>query len=175
MENRPQILACVGPESTGKTTLCLELADTFNGVVVPEIARGYLENRDGKYVQSDLEQIAELQLNAENRIISKNQSLIFCDTDLLVVKVWYEFKYRQSNSKINGLLAQQPPRKYLLTYPDLEWIKDPLRENPEDLLELFHIYESELKKMGAEFRVIKGVDEERLSNALEAMNQMNFG
>lgn len=177
MESRPQIFACVGPESSGKTTLCDKLAEYFCGIVIPEFARNYLEDGDGKYEKADLIEIAQGQFNLESnyRSLAKDLDPIFCDTDLLVIKVWHEFKFGESNEEINRLLKEQDPRKYLLTYPDLEWEEDPLRENPNDLLELFHVYEHELQEIGADYRVVKGSGDLRLTNAIEAVNQMKLG
>ncbi len=177
MESRPQIFACVGPESTGKTTLCNQLAEHFSGIVIPEFAREYLKERNGNYEQDHLLEIAKGQFDLELKYRSLAMDLdpVFCDTDLLVIKVWHEFKYGGPNDEINRLLSEQDERKYLLTYTDLEWAPDPLRENPNDLLELFHVYESELQQMGADYRVIKGSGNLRLTNAIEAVNQMKLG
>lgn len=172
MKNEPQIISIVGPESTGKTTLCNQLVDHFSGIIIPEFARKYLEERCGKYEQQDLLEIAKGQFNLELNYHSLTMNLnpIFCDTDLLVIKMWHEFTYHESNDKINKLLAEQNSRKYLLTYPDLEWEPDPLRENPNDLMELFHIYERELQQMGTEYQIIKGQGYQRLANAIEAVS-----
>lgn len=177
MESRPQIFACVGPESSGKTTLCNQLAEHFRGIVVPEFARNYLEERDGKYEKADLIEMGQEQFNLElnYRSLAKDLDPVFCDTDLLVIKVWHEFKFGESSEEINRLLSGQDERKYLLTYPDLEWEEDPLRENPNDLSELFHVYEYELQQMRADYRVIKGSGNQRLANAIEAVNQMKLG
>lgn len=177
MENTPTVFTCVGPESTGKTTLCNQLAEHFSGIVIPEFARDYLKKREGNYNQDDLIEIAQGQFDLElkYRSLAMDLDLVFCDTDLLVIKVWHEFKYGEPNDEINRLFSEQDERKYLLTYPDLEWEPDPLRENPNDLLELFHVYKSELQKKGAEYRVIIGQGDQRLANAIEAVNQMKLG
>jgi len=175
MEEEKAVFACVGPESSGKTTLCNQLATRFEGVIVPEFAREYLNSKDGTYVESDLITIAENQLELETRIIANSQGPVFCDTDVLVVMNWYQFKYRKRNKAIENLFDLQQPRKYLLTYPDLEWEPDPLRENPDDLVAIFNMYEFGLKSIGADYRVIKGLGVERLSNAIEAVNQMKLG
>ena len=174
MESRPQIFACVGPESTGKTTLCRQLASRFEGTVVPEFARQYLTSKGGNYQQKELITIAEGQLTLETQAISDGHEWIFCDTDLLVVKVWHEFKYGASNDEIDSLLSKQQSRKYLLTYPDLDWESDPLRENPNDLFEIFTYYENELIEMGADYRIVRGIGDERLKSAIEAINQMKL-
>ena len=170
MESGPQIFACVGPESTGKTTLCNQLATHFKGAVVPEFAREYLKSKNGIYEASNLLTIAKNQLELENRVISKKPGLIFSDTDILVVMVWYQFKYQKRNKQIEALFDQHSPRKYLLTYPDLEWESDPLRENPNDLQQIFKMYEYALKSMDADYQVIKGQGDHRLTNAIKAVS-----
>jgi nicotinamide riboside kinase len=46
-----------GPESSGKTTLALNLAWALDGVYVAEAARDYLEERKGDYNEADLPEI----------------------------------------------------------------------------------------------------------------------
>jgi len=170
MEEGKEIFAIVGPESTGKTTLCNQLSTHFNGVVVPEFSREYLTAKNGHYQESDLLIIAQKQLELENGTIASANNLIFCDTDILVVLVWHHFKYGKRNKEIEKLFDKQQPRNYLLTYPDLEWTPDLLRENPNDLLQLFKLYEMSLKTIGADYRIIKGQDEQRLTNAIKAVS-----
>ncbi|MFT4595328.1 MAG: nicotinamide riboside kinase [Bacteroidia bacterium] len=174
MESRPQIFACVGPESTGKTTLCHQLANHFGGYIVPEFAREFLNQTKGKYEKSDLLTIAKGQFELERDVASNSKDLVFSDTDVLVVKVWHEFKYQELSPEIDEVLNNQSPRKYLLAYPDLDWKPDPLRENPSDLLEIFNFYEKTLNEIGAEFKVIRGTGNERLNSAIDAINQMKL-
>ena len=170
MESRPQIFACVGPESTGKTTLCNQLASHSGGSMVPEFAREYITAKGGNYVESDLITIAENQLKLENNIISQSTGPFFCDTDILVIMVWHQFKYGRRNKEIEQLFELQKPRKYLLTYPDIEWEPDPLRENPNDLQQIFQLYEFSLKSINADYKIIRGIGDQRLSNAVEAVS-----
>ena len=175
MESRPHIFACVGPESTGKTTLCNQLATHFNGISVPEFAREFLTAKGGNYVESDLITIAKKQLELENKIVSQATASVFCDTDILVVMVWHQFKYRKRNKEIEKLFSLQRPRKYLLTYPDIKWEEDPLRENPDDLKQIFQLYELSLKSINADYRIVRGNRGQRLTNAIEAINQLKLG
>ncbi|MCF8463554.1 MAG: ATP-binding protein [Flavobacteriales bacterium] len=170
MEEGKEIFAIVGPESTGKTTLCNQLATHFNGVVVPEFSREYLTARKGIYHQNDLMIIAKSQLELENRTIADANGPVFCDTDILVILIWQQFKYRKRNQEIEKLFEQQQPRNYLLTFPDLEWKPDPLRQNPNDLVQLFELYEMALKTIGADYRIIRGQGNNRLTNAIEAVS-----
>jgi nicotinamide riboside kinase len=175
MESRPQIFVCVGPESTGKTTLCRQLANHFGGSTVSEFAREFLNKSEGKYEKSDLLTIAKGQFKVERDILSNSTGIVFSDTDVLVIKVWHEFKYNGLSAEIDDILDNQSPRKYLLTYPDLHWQPDPLRENPDDLLKIFNFYEKTLKEIGADYKVIRGTGDERLNSAIDAINQMKLG
>ena len=69
--NKPFIITIVGAESSGKSTLAMQLAEHFQCVWVPEYAREYLSSLDRPYGERDLEIIAERQLevilNAVNR------------------------------------------------------------------------------------------------------------
>lgn len=169
MAKKLEIVALVGPESTGKTTLSEQLAAHFNGSFVPEFAREFLEERNGKYSQADLPTIAKGQLNLENHAINKGVKPVFCDTDVVVVMVWHEFKYGEQSAELEALFKRQPQRKYLLTYPDLPWQVDPLRENQKDLNAIFALYVSTLNRLGVDYSVIKGTGSSRLENAIAAL------
>ena len=83
-----------GPESTGKTTLAKKLASYYNSDWVPEYARTYLQNKwDQKKKicsKEDLPIIAAGQMALENQKASNTDSILFCDTDLLVTKIYSE-------------------------------------------------------------------------------------
>jgi len=164
-----EIIALVGPESTGKTTLSEQLAAHYSGSFVPEFAREFLEKHNGKYSQADLPTIAQGQLNLENQIIAKGAKPVFCDTDVVVVMVWHEFKYGGQSAELETLFKQQPERKYLLTYPDLPWQDDSLRENKKDLNAIFELYVSTLNRLGVDYSIVKGTGSERLENAIAAL------
>lgn len=54
-------IAIVGPESTGKTTLCEALAAHYAAPFVEECARDLLADKQGKYDEDDLQVIASVQ------------------------------------------------------------------------------------------------------------------
>ncbi|MCB9186004.1 MAG: ATP-binding protein [Flavobacteriales bacterium] len=164
-----EIIALVGPESTGKTTLSEQLAAHYGGSFVPEFAREFLEERNGKYSQADLPTIAKGQLNLESQTIAKDAKPVFCDTDVVVVIVWHEFKYGEQSAELEALFKLQPERKYLLTYPDLPWQDDPLRENPKDLNAIFELYVSTLNRLGVDYSIVNGNGSNRLKNAIAAL------
>jgi len=172
LKNKNRIISIVGPESTGKTTLTAQLAAHFGGVVVPEFAREYLDKRKGKYKKADLLTIAKQQTELERKAIATENSPIFCDTDMLVILVWHRFKYKEPSSELEKLFLSQPKRKYLLMYPDIPWQPDPLRENPNDLIKIFNMYERALKATRNEYKIIKETGVQRTSNAIKIVETL---
>ncbi|HMF72604.1 MAG TPA: ATP-binding protein, partial [Flavitalea sp.] len=55
-------IVVVGPESTGKSTLCQQLAEHYNTAWVPEYAREYLLKHGMNYSYDDLLTIAKGQV-----------------------------------------------------------------------------------------------------------------
>ena len=60
-------IVVIGPESTGKSTLCGYLADYYKTIWCPEFAREYLLENGTTYTVDDLITIAKGQLDAEQQ------------------------------------------------------------------------------------------------------------
>jgi NadR type nicotinamide-nucleotide adenylyltransferase len=163
-------ITITGPESSGKTTLARQLAEAFDTLWVPEYARDYIDQLDRPYRESDLLEIAEGQVAREDEYAEKNQTLLFCDTSLEVIKIWGEFRFQRCHPWILEQLVIRQPDLYLLCTPDLPWGYDPQRENPDDRDILFEIYQKEL----AGRRVVKiwGKGEERTQHAIKAVQRL---
>jgi len=160
-------IAITGPESCGKTTLAKQLAKEYDTVWVPEYAREYLDNLGRDYVYDDLEEIAKGQIRQEFKLMQDANKFIFADTELIVIKIWSLHKYKTCSNFILNAIEENPFDLYLLTYPDLEWEFDPLRELPSEELrkEVFDMYIKELENYGFRYEIIKGRGEERFKNA----------
>ncbi len=163
-------VSVVGPESTGKTTLARSLSEHYNAVWVPEYARDYLTELPRPYDQSDLLSIASGQLKALNEGVKNANGLLLQDTDLMVIKIWSEVKYGSVNPWIQMQLEMNLPDFYLLTFYDIPYEEDPLRETPERRPELFDLYEAEVKKTGVPYQVVSGSHQDRLETAIRNIN-----
>ncbi|HNQ83228.1 MAG TPA: ATP-binding protein [Bacteroidales bacterium] len=162
-------ISITGPESTGKSALAKELAAHFGTVWVPEYAREYLEKLGRRYEFEDIAIIAIGQLEQENRMAAKADQIVFCDTDMLVCKIWSEFRYGHCDAWLQKIVRSHVYDLYLLCDIDLPWEEDPLRENPKERQELFDIYLRELQKMNANFGIVTGTGDQRLRNAISAV------
>jgi len=171
-ESRGKILkvAIVGPESTGKTVLAETLAQHYSTEWVPEYARDYLDRINRPYTLEDLETIALEQLNLEDRLAKKVKNVLICDTNLLVIKIWSEFKYGFCPEWIRNEVQSRYYDIHLLTYIDIPWEEDPQREHPHKRQFLYDLYFNELQKIGVAFLEIKGSPEKRLARSIEAIN-----
>ena len=160
----PLIVAVVGPESTGKTTLAKSLAESWSVPWVEEAARAYLDER-GDYQESDLLEIARTQWLLEQAGVDeagrRGLSLVL-DTDLLVIKIWSEYRYGRCHPWILEHLAQAPGRLYLLTGTEVPWEPDPLRENPMDRNDIYQLYRRALVELQRPFLELTGTTEMRI-------------
>jgi NadR type nicotinamide-nucleotide adenylyltransferase len=165
-------IAVVGPECTGKSNLSEFLADYYHTSWVPEYARGYLDNLVRPYEQHDLLTIAHGQLRLEDKYEKSSDGLLICDTNLYVIKVWSEYKFGNCHPEILRHIATRKYDLYLLTYIDLPWVPDPLREHPHEREKLYNIYFNEMKNQSVPCVVIKGEGEQRRRAAIDAIEKL---
>ena len=170
MEFAPTVTKVVltGVESTGKSTLAAALATRLQTVWVPEYAREYLTTLNRPYQQEDLVQIARGQLAAEARLLKKANRYLFCDTGMLVLKIWSEYKYGGCDPFIIQQLNQRESVYILCGLEDISWEYDPLRENPglTERQHLHTIYQKELEKLSVPYVVVTGNVGERVQRVV---------
>lgn len=175
LEHPIKRVVIIGPESTGKSTLASGLARHFDTVFTPEYAREYLEQLSRPYDEADLLVMARRQVALEEeRAKQARHGLLFCDTDLQVIKVWSEDKYGQCATWILEQIASRKYDLYLLTDIDMLWQDDPLREHPEPEMRayFFHIYNDIVQHSGIPFVRVSGNETERLQTAITAIDRM---
>jgi NadR type nicotinamide-nucleotide adenylyltransferase len=159
-------IAITGPESTGKSMLAQLLADHYRTVWVPEFARVYLLQLERPYNYADILKIAKGQKKSEKALEKIARKIMFSDTELLVTKIWCDVKYGKCHQWILDSIEKQAYDLYLLCDIDLPWEPDPLREHPDSRKELFDLYQKELVQRKLNYRVVSGMDDVRLKNAL---------
>ena len=166
-----------GPESTGKTTLSQQLARHYNTVWVPEYARDYLQNvwnnERRTCEQKDLIPIAIGQMALENDLAQKATDVLFCDTDLLETKVYSKEYY---GGYVDPLLDEAACNNdydlYFLTYIDVPWEADDLRDRPTQREEMFNAFKKALDAHGKKYIILKGGKKERLQKAVKYVDKL---
>jgi NadR type nicotinamide-nucleotide adenylyltransferase len=159
-------IVITGPESTGKSQLSEELATYYKTVFVPEYARGYIDALDRPYNREDILIIAKGQIRDEARMKQQAYRMLFCDTELIVTKIWSEVKYGICDPWILKMIEENNYDLFLLCNIDLPWEEDPQREHPHMREKLFSLYLDELTNRGFPFKVVSGTGKERLMNAI---------
>ena|ERR1700739_4603368 len=163
-------IAIVGPECTGKSTLAEQLAKHYHTCFVPEYAREYIDKLNRPYTLDDIVEISKRQMKLEDELAAKANKILVCDTNLIVTKIWAEFKYKQCPAWIKENIIKRKYSLHLLTDIDIPWEADPQREHPHLRRELFEIYRSELIAEKVPFQLISGKPEIRLQQAITAIN-----
>ncbi|TSE10073.1 AAA family ATPase [Aquimarina algiphila] len=166
-----------GPESTGKTTLAKQLAEYYNTEWIPEYAREYLQEKWDRTKEictyDDLMLIAEGQMKLENEAAKKANKVLICDTDLLETKVYSELYF---NGLVHPVLDKVSLENvydlYLLTYIDVPWTPDDLRDKPHQREEMFLSFKECLDKHNLPYIVIKGDKNSRFEKAVTNISQL---
>ncbi len=196
----PNKIVVIGPESTGKSTLCQMLAAHYQTVWVKEYAREYLLKNGTAYSYENLLEIAKGQISLEDEALNStnnkpvvpnsnvaNSSLtihhspftphhspIFLDTNMYVMKVWCEFVFDKCHHWILNQIVERKYDLYLLCNIDLPWIKDELREYPDLATreKLYHYYKDIMINQQVPWIDISGTYHQRLQKAIQAVDAL---
>ena len=172
MRNDPFIIVISGAESTGKTSLAGFLAGHYGVDYIPEYARGYIENLGRPYIYDDVEHIAQRQSDLLEEAIRSGKKLIILDTYLVITKIWFREVFGRVPDWLQIRLESSQVNLFLLCDHDIEWVEDPVRENPgERRAYLSDQYRKEILNLGMEPVIVRGRGSAREQNALEGIKQ----
>lgn len=164
---KPKRILILGPESTGKSTLCKDLSTKYGEPWVPEFAREYLDKLRREYRYEDLLEIGKGQVALEDRKALQAKDFLFCDTDLRVIHIWSQHRFGKTDPWVLEQIQKRTYSLILLTDTDMPWEPDPLREYPE--LEMrqyfFDKYLKLAEESGFPFEVVSGNESARLNQA----------
>ena len=164
MRTDPLIVCLAGSESTGKTTLATALANHYNAPLVPEAARRQL-TPNCPYGPEEVLAIAREQVRLERQALDGSPQLVVCDTDLLVIQIWWQVKFGALPGELSAALSGRSPRAYLLTRPDIPWVADPLRESGGERSDLHRRYQRALADGPHPYLEVGGPPSDRLATA----------
>jgi nicotinamide riboside kinase len=178
MSEHGQVIALLGAESTGKTTLAMELVRVLasrglDAVTVPETLRLFCEQH-GRTPRRD-EQLGLAQVQSRLIALARTQhALVLADTTALMTAVYSEHVFGD-----RSLYAQAEAEHAggstltLLTALDLAWAPDGLqRDGPHVREPVDALIRAALMRMACPFAVVAGQGVSRIEHALSAIEHV---
>lgn len=176
-------IAVLGAESTGKTTLCRDLAAHFDSLWVSEYMRTYLQAKwDDEQLTctwDDLLPIAQGQIALENKLakqvtqMSDKNRYLFCDTSLFELMVYSHWYYGDCPAALEQAALAHHYDLILLTEVDIPWVADDLRDSPHQRDEISAYFASQLSKHQKPFQRISGDRKERVRQVVAQLTDID--
>jgi nicotinamide riboside kinase len=171
-------IAIVGAESTGKSTLAMQLsqrlaADSALRVAcVPEVLRGWCDSVGRTPLAHEQAAIARAQQAGIDEAATTHD-VVVCDTTALMTAVYSQFIFQDSSLTARALGLQQRMAVTLLLANDLPWVADGLqRDGPQVREPVYALLLQLLTRADLTFEIINGIGELRLKNALRVVTPL---
>jgi nicotinamide riboside kinase len=169
------VIALLGAESTGKTTLARELQRALqeqgHHVALVEEALREFCLRSGRVPRRDEQ--AGVAHTQSSRIAeaARTHELVVADTTSLMVAVYSRLLFDDASLLPAALAEQKQHRVTLLTALDLPWVADHgIRDGAHVRAPVDALLRGALLDGGVAFSVVSGSGEQRLANALRAVH-----
>ncbi|GAA2392860.1 AAA family ATPase [Dactylosporangium salmoneum] len=157
----------IGPESTGKTTIAKWLAEHYGTVWVPERMR----YAGPELLVGGVSPVAHGQQAAEDLLARRASRVLFCDTDLLSVRLWSERLFGTAPQWLVEASQRSSIDLYLLTSPDLPFTGPDTYNTPTERREFHAACERELNRLGRPYVAIP-LGKDRLARAVAAVDEL---
>ncbi len=159
----------IGAEATGKTLYSSRLAEHYGTVRVPEYA-GTLSSLGA----ADVSRVAHAQRTAEDLLARRASRVLFCDTDLLTVRLWSERRFDTAPEWLRAASESRAADLYLVTAPEphRRFPGEDARNTPAERAAFHARCQEELTRLGRPYVVVSGTYEERMATAVEAVDAL---
>jgi HTH-type transcriptional repressor of NAD biosynthesis genes len=148
-----------GPESTGKSMMAQKMAESYDTIFVPEVAREMITSND--FTVSDIEEIGKAQTS---RVIEGSRTankFLFCDTDVITTQIYSKHYLDVVPEILFELEKQVRYDQYFLFDIDVPWVSDHLRDLGEHREYMFGLFKSALDKRKIPYTLVQGTYQER--------------
>jgi HTH-type transcriptional regulator, transcriptional repressor of NAD biosynthesis genes len=148
-----------GAESTGKSTMAKKMAEKYNTVFVPEVAREMLVNND-----FSIEDTVKIGHAHYQRIVDAQKvanKILFCDTDVLTTQVYSERYLKAIVQDLFEIEKKMQYDKYFLFDIDVPWVSDGLRDLGNEREKMHAMFKNALVTRSIAFTEVRGSWTER--------------
>jgi NadR type nicotinamide-nucleotide adenylyltransferase len=168
------VVALLGPESTGKSTLSRRLADHFATADVQEFARDAADWQDPGFVLAprDIEDFCRGQARLIDEARNGANRLLFADTEAITSHVWSEIYFGHVPASVREAAAAQRFPLYLLLATDVAWVDDGTRSFGHLRERHFQMLREELERRGRPYAIVSGGWEERFRSAVASVEEL---
>jgi nicotinamide riboside kinase len=172
---KPFVIALLGAESTGKSTLTLQLGEalTWRGhtvQIISEYLREWCEAKGRVPWQNEQADIAKQQ---SLRIgLDTKKAVVIVDTTALMTAVYSDYLFNDQSLYEDALAAQKGYDLTLLMGLDMPWVADGLqRDGPHVRNDVDALIRQALQKAGIAAPTIYGLGDARLQAAMAVVLQ----
>jgi HTH-type transcriptional regulator, transcriptional repressor of NAD biosynthesis genes len=148
-----------GPESTGKSTAAVRMAEYYKTISVPEVAREMIISN--KFSVDDIIRIGYAQTERILEYTKTANKILFCDTDLIITQIYSQHYLGVVPEILYELEKQVTYDQYFFFDIDVPWIDDGLRDLKNERESMREIFLDELKKRKIQPVMVRGSFEER--------------
>jgi HTH-type transcriptional regulator, transcriptional repressor of NAD biosynthesis genes len=148
-----------GAESTGKSTMAIRMAEKYNTVFVPEVAREMLT--DNNFTANDIIDIGHAHFNRILEAEKIANKILFCDTDAITTAIYSKYYLNVVPEVIFELEEKMKYDRYFLLDIDVPWVSDGLRDLGDKRKEIHEIFKNALIQRNIPFVNVSGSWKER--------------
>lgn len=159
-----------GAESTGKSTMAARMAERYESVFVPEVARELITSND--FTIDDIRRIGFAQYERVTQALKTANKILFCDTDAITTQIYSQHYLNAIPDELFELEERIQYDQYFLLDVDVPWVEDGLRDLPHLRKEMSQLFRSELVKRKIPFIEVKGTWSEREAIVTREIDRM---
>lgn len=148
-----------GPESTGKSVMARRMAERYNTLFVPEVARELVTSNS--FSTDDIIRIGKAQTDRILELSKKANRFLFCDTDLITTQIYSKHYLNAVPEILYELEKKVVYDQYFFFDIDVPWVEDGLRDLGHRREEMRGVFMKELEKRKIKFILVSGSFEER--------------
>lgn len=149
-----------GAESTGKSTLTLQLAERYNTTSVPEVAREFLTSND--FTVDDIIKIGHAQIDRIKEKVRIANKVLFCDTDTITTQIYSNHYLKTIPKVLYSLEKEITYDHYFLLDIDVGWVADGLRDLGDRREEMMNTFRAALEERSIPYTLVSGNWQQRL-------------